>query len=196
MRSLKIAGLDVALSNYGIVKLTLDLEPLKITVDDMRVIQTERMVSKEVRKNSDDLRRALEIVDGQRDFISDCAVAFAEVPSGSQSATASYALGVATGALASCPVPIIQVQNFEVKLAAVGTKTASKEEMIEWAAEKYPDAPWPKRGKKVIKGQAEHLADAIAAVHAGLKTQQFKQLLAIMRHQTRIAAESFVKAVK
>lgn len=57
-------------------------------------------------------------------------------------------------------------------MATVGSKTASKQEMIEWAMHHHPEANWPMKTRNkalsVITGSAEHMADAIAAIHAGL----------------------------
>jgi Holliday junction resolvasome RuvABC endonuclease subunit len=88
------------------------------------------------------------------------------------------------GILAGCPKPLFQIQPSETKLATVGTKTASKEEMIEWAVEAYPNAPWfrlrDKPGGKII-AKNEHIADALAVVHAGLETDQFAQFMTMYR---------------
>lgn len=175
-----IAAMDPSLANFGIARLNLDLGSLALSIVDLTLIETEKKTSKSVRQNSDDLRRCREIVKTYQPIAADCTVAFAEIPTGAQSARAMYAFGASVGMLASCPVPLIQVQPFETKLATVGTKTASKQEMIEWAVEKYPDAPWITRGgKRTLKN--EHLADAVAVAHAGIATEQFQQLLAMWR---------------
>lgn len=177
-----ISAFDPALSNFGMARLTLDLQTLKMEVIQLKLVTTERQVTKQVRQNSDDLRRAKELAREFHEFAALTAIAFAEVPTGAQSARAMYAFGVAVGLLATCPVPLIQVQQSETKLATVGTKTASKAEMIEWAVETYPDAPWithKRAGKTVVGNKNEHLADALAIAHAGVKTDQFQQLRAM-----------------
>jgi len=175
-----VASMDPSLANFGVAELHLDTETLKLSVRSLTLIETEKRTGKTVRQNSDDLRRCKEIVQRYHFLINKCTVAFAEIPTGAQSARAMYAFGASVGMLASCPIPLIQVQPFETKLATVGTKTASKEEMIEWAVEHYPDAPWIRRaGKMTLKN--EHLADAVAVAHAGIKTDQFQQLLAMWR---------------
>ena len=68
---------------------------------------------------------------------------------------------------------LIEVSSLEVKKSSVGKKTASKEEMRQWAYEKWPDAPWLKHGGKLVQ-KNEHLADALASVEAGIRTEQFK----------------------
>jgi hypothetical protein len=47
----------------------------------------------------------------------------------------------------------------------------------------FPNAPWlrAKGGKKQILNSNEHLADAVAIAHAGIKTDQFLQLMAMRR---------------
>jgi hypothetical protein len=164
-------------------KLELDLDTMTLGVLDLELIDTERMVNKSVRQNSDDLRRSREIIKLFHAFVGDCSLAFAEIPSGAQSARAALSFGISIGLLASCPKPLIQVQPFETKMATVGTKTASKEEMIIWATEKFPDAPWlrAKGGKKQVLNSNEHLADAVAIAHAGIATDQFLQLMAMRR---------------
>lgn len=179
-----IGAMDPSLANFGVARLTLDLDTLKLSVVDLTLIETEKQTTKTVRQNSDDLRRCKEIVKVYHSIIGSCTVAFAEIPTGAQSARAMYAFGASVGMLASCPVPLIQVQPFETKLATVGTKTASKEEMIEWAGEKYPDAPWIRKkvkGELKLVNKNEHLADAVAVAHAGIATDQFQQLLAMWR---------------
>jgi Holliday junction resolvasome RuvABC endonuclease subunit len=74
-------------------------------------------------------------------------------------------------------VPLVEVTPTEVKMASVGSKTATKEEMITWAVSKYPDINWPKHGKSISAAKAEHMADAIGALHAGVLTSTFKHFI-------------------
>lgn len=180
MNSVLIGSMDPALANFGVARLNLDLTTLKFTIKDLTLIETESRKGKTVRQNSDDLRRCKEIVTKYHELLKPCIIAFAEIPTGAQSARAMYAFGASVGMIASCPVPLIQVQPTETKLATVGTKTASKEEMIEWASEAYPDAPWLRKAGRIL-GKNEHLADAVAIAHAGIQTDQFRQLLAMWR---------------
>lgn len=181
---IRVSAVDAAFSNFGTARLMLDTETSKFTVERLYLIETDRQVNKVVRQNSDDLRRAKELVQKFHRELEGCAVCFAEVPSGGKSARAVYGFGIAVGVLAGSPVPVIQVQPAETKLATVGTKTASKEEMIEWAVENYPSAPWIRRkfkGRMELTGKNEHLADALAIAHAGIETDQFQQLMAIWK---------------
>jgi len=88
-------------------------------------------------------------------------------------AMASYGICVGVlGALRASGIPFFEVTPREVKMASVGSKVATKEAMINWARQTHPEAGWPKAAAK-----AEHMADATAAIHAGLRTNEFKQLI-------------------
>ena len=169
----------MAIADYSVTTGTLDIKHLEIA-------QTAKGTDKTVRRSSDDLVRARSIVAEinrvialYRPFI-----AVAEVPVGAQSARAAFSNGLCCGLLAAVPLPIIEVSPSEVKVAAVGSKTASKEAMIEWAVAKWPEATWMKRklkGEIVLLNDNEHLADACAAVNAGILTVQFAQAIAMMQ---------------
>lgn len=183
---IQIVGCDPAMRNFGFAKATLDLDTMEYKVNDLILIQSENEAGKTVRKNSDDIRRARVLYEGMIEACNGSVIMVAEVPVGSQSARAMASYGICAALLAACPIPLIEVTPSEVKLAAVGFKTASKEEMIAWAMAKFPDAPWKTRmlkGKRVPVADNEHLADAVAAIEAGLKTQQFKQAAAFLRAQ-------------
>lgn len=184
MRKIIIAGLDGAKSNFGVSRMSLNIDTLELCVDQLTLIKTQKDDSKQVRKSSDNLRRSKELHDAMILAVQDCTVVFAEIPSGGQSADAVLAFGIVIGLYASLPVPLIEVTPSETKLAAVGTRTASKQEMIEWGFETYPDANWKltkRKGIMVPTLDNEHLADACAIAHAGIKTKQFLQTLAIIK---------------
>jgi Holliday junction resolvasome RuvABC endonuclease subunit len=184
MRKIRIAGLDGSKSNFGISLLDLDLDTMELSVVDLILAKTEKDKNKQVRKSSDNLRRAQEVMAQLRPALKGCVSAFIEVPSGGQSYDAVLGFGIVIGLYASIEIPVVEVSPSETKLAAVGTKTASKEEMIEWAMEKFPDAPWRMRklkGEMVPTKDNEHLADGVAIAHAGLKVPSFQQTLAILQ---------------
>jgi Holliday junction resolvasome RuvABC endonuclease subunit len=196
MGSILVAGLDPAFAHFGIARMRLDLDTLSLSLDRIRTIDTEKRAGKRkvVRQNSDDLRRATELHDALHEELDGCTVAFGEIPSGSQRARAAFAFGVVVGILASVNIPLIQVMPVETKLASVGNKTAEKPEIITWAASLYPDAGWAyydrdtrnKKGELVNQAGGlhidnEHAADACAVPHAGIRTPEFQQLLALWK---------------
>lgn len=185
---MKVIGFDPSLTHWGWVKAEVDTDTGEYTVIDMGIIETDnRDTKKNVRVESDNLKRAREVhtevvrlCEGQK-------LAFSEIPlfgswmAGTQSIARS---GMVIGLLAACPTPVIQVFPRESKKLAVGSPNADKSEMIDWAYRKFPDAPWRYRtlkGKQILKKDNEHLADAIAAVNAGLQTEQFRQVLAMYK---------------
>lgn len=196
--SMHILGLDPAFSNTGIVLAEYDLRRATIAIKELRLVHTEsdKAGRKTVRKNSDDLRRATEtlraldlaIADHQPSF------AFCEVPIGAQSARAAWSLGIAVGLIAHVGslVPLIQLTPKEVK-DVTGEVQPDKADMIRWASKMYPAANWPRKSNgSIIAGKAEHMADATAAIHAGVLTDEFRRtvsLLRVMRGTVSASAE-------
>lgn len=181
---IKIVGIDPSLNNFGLAKVTLDIESMTFAVDDLALVKTATENGRTVRKNSDDIRRAKLLHDGMIKACDGAFIAMVEVPVGSQSARAMASYGVCCGVLAACPIPMIQLNPTEVKLAGYGNKTATKHEMIEWATNKYPDANWltqNRKGARCFIDANEHLADALGAIEAGIRTDQFRQLVAMFR---------------
>ncbi len=186
-KRIKVVGFDPSLSNWGVAQAVLDLETLQIDITSLELAKTTPDKTKQVRRNCDDLDRAQVLHAGMTAGAKGCSIAFVEIPVGSQSARAMASYGVSVGALASCPIPLIPVMPDEVKLAAVGHRLAAKEEMIEWATALYPNAPWITTGKKDTKRYTkanEHLADAVAAIHAGVRTDEFQRLQSVWRSMT------------
>lgn len=162
----------------------LDLNVGTLDITHIGLESTKPSKVKQVRKNTDDLHRARQLHTAITEFLLDVDMVCVEIPVGSQSARAMASYGMSIGVLASIKVPMIQVTPSEVKIAAVGNKTATKQQMIDWAARTYPDTPWPTRTQKGVTkllGTNEHIADALAAIHAGCRTDEFAQVRAVMK---------------
>jgi hypothetical protein len=191
MALIKCAGLDGSLRNFGITKMLYDTDTGKLDIADMLLIETVKSKDKRVRASSDTYDRARSLAIGAQKFVADCDAIFAEVPTGGQSYDAVLGFGIVIGIYASLQKTIIEVSPAETKKAAVGTRTASKEEMIAWAFETYPKAKWltTKRGGVMVPVlKNEHLADATGIVHAGILTPAFQQAAAILSASIRQAA--------
>jgi Holliday junction resolvasome RuvABC endonuclease subunit len=174
-----IAGIDPSLSNFGLAKGAYENGHFDLTHISLAETQPDSK-NKQVRKNSQDLLRASTLHKATKEWLSDVDLVIAEVPVGSQSARAMASYGVCIGLLASLDKPLIQVMPNEVKIAAVGNKLATKEDMINWAAQLYPTMPWltqKRQGITYMVKKNEHIADAVGAIHAGLASDTFKQLL-------------------
>jgi Holliday junction resolvasome RuvABC endonuclease subunit len=186
-----IVGIDPSFRNTGLARASYDLVTGEWQVTHLLLSETEKGKAKLVRKSSDDLSRCKIQHDAVVAFCKDAHFAVAEVPSGAQSAAAAFSNGVCCAVLAAVPCPLIEVNPTEVKLASVGDKWAAKEQMIEWAVARFPKAGWLTRklkGNVELVAKNEHLADACAAIAAGLKTQQFLQSTAMLKAAMRIAA--------
>lgn len=177
-----VVGMDPSLTNWGLARAHLNPATLEFSVNGLGLIKPHPTKSKQVRQNSKDLKSAEQLAEAAFRAAKEANVVFVEVPVGSQSARAMASYGVCIGvlgALRAWNVPFFEVTPTEVKLATVGKKTASKAEMISWAMQQHPKASWPLKGDKVIAGKAEHMADAIGAIQAGVHLPQFKSLLAM-----------------
>ena len=178
---IRIAGLDFSLCHVGMAKFDVPLvgngKPKSVSIQQ---IDTEPGKNKSVRASADSLRRAREIREAVVDFLSDVTLAGAEVPHGSQSSSASKAQGIVIGLLAGLATPLVELNATEVKMAAVGSKTATKAEMIQWAAALCPEYKWrispSGKNKGGLSDANEHEADAIATVWATIASAEFKRL--------------------
>jgi Holliday junction resolvasome RuvABC endonuclease subunit len=185
---IKILGIDPALANTGLALAEYDLTTGEFYVTYLELLRTApSKEGKVVRKSSDDLERMSVLHTGVMDVIDLFKPSFAvgEVPSGTQSARGSFSNGGCCMLLAAVrkALPLIQVSPTEVKMASVGHKHAAKEEMIEWAVAKFPRAQWLTRkskGEVKLLADNEHLADACAAIAAGVRTEQFRQAVKLM----------------
>jgi Holliday junction resolvasome RuvABC endonuclease subunit len=187
---INVVGLDPSQSNFGIVEATIDVDTLEVDIVDMRVISTSSESAKGVIKVSDNLRRAKEIQVEMRKACVGKSMAIAEIPlmittmNPKIASLANYNSGMMVGILSAIQIPLIQVFPKDVKLAMTGLKDACKEEMIEAAMLKHPAAPWVMRklrGNMVPTAVNEHLADAIGALYAGIKTEQFGSAVGMYR---------------
>lgn len=176
---IQVAGLDPSLVNWGVCKGTLDLSNGFFEPEEIFIIHPGELKGKQVRNNSKDLHRAIQLAEPMLSLSQTAKAIFVEVPHGSQSARAMASYGIVLGVLGSMKASganLIEVSALENKLSFCGKRDATKEEMIQTAVGIYPDLPWPMHKGKVA-GKAEHMADAIAAIHAGVHTPVFKQLL-------------------
>lgn len=180
---IKVCGFDPSLTHWGIAQGQLDLTTGFLEDLQLKLIEPDRIKSKQVRQNSMDLHEAEQLADAALKAARTAKAVFVEVPVGSQSARAMASYGVCVGilgALRAEGVSLIEVNPTEVKLGFTGSKNATKREMIDQAVAHYPDAAFPRKSGRVID-KAEHLADAIAVIHAGVNTPLFQNVLRLLQ---------------
>ena len=177
---MRVLSIDPSLRNTALVYSELNDGVVKVI--DALTIETEKSKQKQVRASSDLIQRCDVLHRGVQEYIEkwDPEIIFVETPSGSQSASGMKNYGVSCYLIATLRPRAIEVTPTEVKKATVGTKTASKHEMIAWAFEKHPEAPWTLRNEFPLAKQ-EHMADAIAIIYAGMKTRAFDWLTSVTR---------------
>jgi len=188
---LKVIGIDPSLRNWGLATATLDLVTKKLTLDKLSVVNPVLPSGKRVRQNSLDLESAFQLYKETVIATKGANAVFIEVPVGSQSARAMASYGICVGvlgALRANGIPFFEVTPTEVKLAGPGMKTATKKQMISWALHQHPEGNWPTytQHNKILvsEAKAEHMADAVASIYAGMAGNSFQQLLAIMPTQS------------
>lgn len=183
----RVIGFDPSQRNWGVSVGLLDLATMQVTIESVSVIQPVLNENKKARKNSLDLESAEQLTKGALAAAKDAHAIFVEVPVGSQSARAAVGYGVCVGvlgALNALGIQFFTVTAAEVKLVSGYGNKATKSEMIQWATTKHPEANWPMQvinGDRIpVAGKAEHMADAVGAIHAGIASEQFKPYLACL----------------
>ena len=182
---IKIVSLDISMSNLGIAKGVFDTETKKLTITDCLTICPMVSDNKQVRQNSKDVVRSRQLLDALVDHTKEADIVCAEIPVGSQSARAmaSYGICVALIAVVQKIKPtFIEVSPLEVKLI-VGSKSATKKEVIEWVQSRHPEAPLERFRGVISLSKAEHQADAIVAIHAAMQTPVFNSIKTIYEKQ-------------
>lgn len=184
MATIRVAGLDPSFRNWGVAVADLDLETGVLSTPHLRVITTaDEPKGKQVRQNSYDLVAAQELAAPMSLLVLEVKIFFVEVPHGSQNAAAMKGCGVCYGILGymrAQGATIIEVTEAESKKVFAGNRKATKQDMIDVGTSLYPEANWPKRGGKIVAGTAEHMADAIAAIHSGVLTPEFQNLMKLL----------------
>lgn len=180
-RTLKILGIDPSMNNFGYAAATFDLDTQELVYTAIALNSPAKPSKKKtVRQNSIDLDLARDHIKALTKFVDKFDIVCVEIPVGSQTARAMASYGICIGLLASINKPLIQVTPIEVKLAATNNKKATKREMINWAFSQKSQLKWLTRtsnGDNILIDNNEHMADAMAAIKAGISTDEFKTIL-------------------
>jgi hypothetical protein len=179
-----VVAIDPAFRNLGWVKAC--IRDNRIQILNSGLFQTEAGESKKKRKSSDDLHAAMKIANMIRVITHGADIVISEIPSGTQSARASWTLGVTLGVLTNITKPLIEITPTMTKAAIAESKFATKQEMIEAAYKLHPELNWKFRkskGKMVLINSNEHMADAVGVLYAGLGMKETKELLNVSSRQ-------------
>ena len=181
--NIQVVGFDPSLRNWGIAEASLCLTTGTLATPSLSLVQPKDLEGKQIRVNSNDLHRAEQLAEPVMAAARRAKVIFVEVPVGSQSARAMASYGICVGilgAIRALGIPIIEVTATETKKLFSGDANATKRKMIETAYQLYPDANFPWHAGK-IPDKAEHMADAIAAIHSGVRTPMFQNLMRLLQ---------------
>lgn len=173
---MRFISIDPSLANLGIVRGV--IKDGAITLVDYKLTQTEKTKVKSMRASSDLVNRCRQLNEAVLEAITSFSpdICFVETPSGSQSYSGALSYGISCFIISLCNPPAIEVSPIEVKKLTVGSKTATKKEIINYIGEKYPGFLETKKDGSFVEGRMEHIADAVCIAEAGMKTTQFKQL--------------------
>ena len=179
----KIIGFDPSLRNWGYCIVTYDAYTRTLEFTNGGVIHSKPDKGFK-RKNLEDLQSATQLYSELskllRQYQPDYLVA--ELPVGSQSSRAmvSYAVCISLCAVLSHgdgknTTPLLSVTPYDIKKKVSGITEASKEEVINWVKENYPQAyEWV---GKYPKSKQEHICDAIVAVHCAVFNQTIEDII-------------------
>lgn len=179
-----VLGMDPSLTNWGLAEASLDLSSGMLSVPQLTLIQPKDLEGKQIRVNSNDLHRATQLADPVIAACKRAKAIFVEVPVGSQSARAMASYGICVGVLAAVRalgIQIIEVTALDTKLVFTGNRNATKRQMIDRVAELYPTANFPPLHKGKLPDKTEHLADAVASIHSGVRTPVFQNLMRLFQ---------------
>jgi hypothetical protein len=179
---INVLGMDPSLRNWGLVEGSLDLSSGILDILRTSVVRPKDPEGKQVRQNSKDLYLAEQLGEVVIPASQKAKVIFVEVPVGSKSARAMASYGMCVGVLGAVRalgVPLIEVTALESKLVFTSDRNATKRMMIDQAINLYPDIDLPRNNSGKVQDQAEHIADALAAIHSGVKTPMFQNLMRI-----------------
>lgn len=175
---------DPSFTAWGMARMLLDTDTLELELQELMLVKTSKTKEKRARVSSDKLDRATTLSNAFLKMAKGVNAIFSEVPSGAQDANSANAFGIVVGILAAAPIPITQVMPLETKEATGLGKNATKDQIIQWAFDRYPHPTWLRaRGKAdgPLIADNEHLADAIAVAEAGILTDEFRRSLALYR---------------
>lgn len=181
---IKIVGIDISLNNLGASQCLYDTEREKLTIQQVGTFCPCVSKNKQVRQNSKDLEQGLQLYQALLNVCKDAQVICVEIPHGSQSARAMASYGICIGVLSALKqnskAVFIEVSALEVK-QTVGKPNATKKEVVAWVLQQHPHAPLSTYKGEINMTKAEHQADSIVAIYAGMKTEVFKTFYQILK---------------
>jgi hypothetical protein len=181
-----IAALDPSFSFVGVSKFDFDIHNHNYYPVDLKLFQNKDLGLKP--KNLNDFNRVSHLYSELSSYLMDVDLIIAELPqTGGQNMqarsiwTSGMILSLLSCMVTSLNKPFIPVSPQDIKKIVTGVNSGSKDDVIKWATELYPNLPWlykTRLGVKSLIDNNEHLADSVGAFHAGIKSKMFFDLIA------------------
>lgn len=189
---MRILAIDIGLASMGWAVLDVEHNASggkpHLSVAACGVWVTEKEAKKrQLHTSSDDARRIDILVDrieeARRTYAPQlCAY---ELPAGQKGARAAHALGAAHGlvraALRVGRAAVVEVTALDAKVAATGSKVASKQKVIDAVTPIAADL------ERIPKTEREHAADAVAVAIAAASSEVARMTLALGAARTEVA---------
>lgn len=167
---MRVLGLDETLNNMGLAWGHLNKK------NRLEIVGIDLFTTTASRKNRalGDAKRIRYLFNKLRPYVQKTDLVCAELVGGGQSYRAAFSLAVGLTLAVAHDKPVKLVKPKDVKMQVL--PGATKAQIIKWAVQKYPHLNWrysKRDGQSItIKGN-EHMADAIAIVHAALYGNSF-----------------------
>ena len=182
-----VLGLDPSLSNWGWV--LADVVGTQITPVNSGVICIPPVKVAKT-KAVNDMLRVSSLYSEVLKLTSLSRIACIEFPTGGRDSSAafSYATCIALiAALKANGVTIYPVTP-QANKKTVGKLDASKEDVMDWIESRHTNFLPRKKDNTILKGKAEHIADALLTIHTGLPQMKLTATLASTEVLAAIAA--------
>lgn len=174
MTTLKVLGLDPSLRNFGAAACNLTEGSLEVS--DTFIAKTTSGKTRQLKQSHKDIQDASYLYTSLVKAFRWADVICIEIPHGSQTSRGGIGNGICYGVIAS----LLNINDNVIYVSANDVKNVvrlnkehkpTKQDIIRWVRDKHPEAPLPNTLS------AEHICDAIVAIHAAMKTKQFKEYL-------------------
>lgn len=185
-----IVGMDPSYKNWGLCKGLYNTDTHKIHMQDVSLLKIPVVKNRKLRKQMTafekaeiDITRSIQLIKALDLYLQNCQVIFTEIPHGSQNSRAAVSMGILLALLGYIEKDrkLIKVVANDIKLATIGHAQATKNEIVDRAVSLCPNLNWPtskcQEQKRIDYGTAEHMADAMGAIEAGINLPEFKSYL-------------------
>ena len=178
---MKIVGLDPSQRNLGIAIGIVNTDGL-LSVSDLLTVSTQpKPKTSKVSTSTWDIQQATIQYNALQQYTADADVVCIEVPYGSQDVKAAVGRGICLGLLSTIKAPVVYVTP-QANKKTVGNPKATKADVVLWASNKHPEAPWHKQRGRITVGNNEHVADALVTIYTAAEQEDLTKYLKVQNN--------------